>query len=124
MMQEASIAFASHLNDAALRHFRESHQGVGDVSMTFLTTHMRIERWREALLWSWVVAKIGAGHGVWGKGAREQLTELLGVKDLAQSETVKIRRAGRDTLNDVASNFERVEWEPPMATEFRFCEQT
>lgn len=123
-MQEASIAFASHLNDAALRHFRESHRGVGDVSMAFLTTHMRIERWREALLWSWVVAKIGASDGVWGKGARVQLKELLGVQDLAQSESVEIRRAPRDTLRDVESNFERVAWEPPMATEFRFCEYT
>ncbi|GHJ87518.1 hypothetical protein NliqN6_3920 [Naganishia liquefaciens] len=120
MMQEASIAFASHLDDAALRHFRESHRGVGDISMAFLTTHMRIERWREALLWSWTVAKIGGGDGKWGEEAREQLKRLLGVEDLAQSESVKIRRAPRDTLSNVASNFERVAWEPPMATDFRF----
>ena len=123
MMQEASIAFASHLDDAALRHFRESHRGVGDISMAFLTTHMRIERWREALLWSWTVAKIGGADGKWGEEAREQLKRLLGVEDLAQSESVKIRRAPRDTLSNVASNFERVAWEAPMATDFRFCEQ-
>lgn len=123
MLQEASIGFASALNDAALRHFRESHRGVGDVSMAFLTTHMRIERWREALLWSWAVAKVGSSDGVWGNDARQEIRELLDIDGAEQGRRVKIRRAARDTLGQVVDNFQRAAWEPPMATEFRFCEQ-
>jgi 3-O-alpha-D-mannopyranosyl-alpha-D-mannopyranose xylosylphosphotransferase len=124
MLQEASIMFASSLNDAAHRHFRESQRGVGDISMAFLTTHLRIERWREALLWTWVVAKTGSSDGVWAEGARRQVAELLQLSDPSEQEgvKVKIRRSGRETLNDVTSNFAKAKWEPPRASSFLFCE--
>jgi 3-O-alpha-D-mannopyranosyl-alpha-D-mannopyranose xylosylphosphotransferase len=91
--------------------------------MAFLATHMRIERWREALLWSWTVAKVGSADGVWGDGARRHLRDTLGVEGV-EGEKVKIRRAARDTLDDVDSNFRRAGWEPPLATEFRFCKRS
>jgi 3-O-alpha-D-mannopyranosyl-alpha-D-mannopyranose xylosylphosphotransferase len=91
--------------------------------MAFLATHMRIERWREALLWSWTVAKVGSADGVWGDGARRHLRDTLGVEGV-EGEKVKIRRAARDTLDDVDRNFRRAGWEPPLATEFRFCKRS
>lgn len=117
------MMFASRLNDAAYRHFRESQRGVGDISMAFLTTHLRIERWREALLWTWIMAKVGSGDGTWGEEARRQVVDLLQVDDLSEQEDVKvtIRRAGRETLNDLTSNFAKAKWEPPQASSFQFC---
>lgn len=124
LLQEASIMFASDLNDAAQRHFRESTYGVGDISMAFLTTHMRIERWREALLWTWVVARLGAREeGKWGDRARNEVQDVLGLdRRLVEGmQKVKIRRAERDTLKDVPKQFAKAKWEPPLATSFRFC---
>lgn len=124
MLQEASIMFASSLNDAARRPFRESTRGVGDISMAFLATHLRIERWREALLWTWAVAKVGSDEGIWGDGARRQVAGLLQLDDVfeRQDVNVKIRRAGRETLSDLSSNFAKAKWDPPKATTFLFCE--
>ncbi|KAJ9094331.1 hypothetical protein QFC19_008017 [Naganishia cerealis] len=124
ILQEASIIFAPDLSDAAQRHFRESTYGVGDISMAFLITHMRIERWREALLWSWTVARLGAREeGMWGERARNELQEVLGLDGvtLASRTTLQVRRSERDTLKDVPKRFAQAKWEPPLATSFHFC---
>ncbi|KAJ9102336.1 hypothetical protein QFC21_002736 [Naganishia friedmannii] len=123
LLQEASIMFASDLNVAAQRHFRESGYGVGDISTAFLTTHMRIERWREALLWSWAVARLGAREeGIWGEKAKREIADVLGLDkhSVLSRRKVQIRCAGRDTLKDVPKRFARAKWEPPLTTTFRF----
>lgn len=46
--------------------------------MTFLATHYTIERWREALLWSWIVGRIGGDEDEWGEKERARAVEELG----------------------------------------------
>ena len=45
-------------------HHGSAHsRGGDDVHSSFLFGNYVVERWREALLWTWVVARIGAGTG-------------------------------------------------------------
>jgi 3-O-alpha-D-mannopyranosyl-alpha-D-mannopyranose xylosylphosphotransferase len=78
MMDEVTIMFAEELSLAAVRGFRESQRGLADLEMAALASWLRIERWREALLWTWVVAKVGGSEGIWGQSARNELRELFG----------------------------------------------
>lgn len=123
ILDEVSIMFARDIATAAARPFRESRHGQGDIEFAFLITHMRIERWREALLWTWAVAKMGHREGgMWGPEARKELAQVLGMENLTQEEVVEVKKSERQTLRDVPSSFEEAGWEEPQATTYSFCE--
>jgi 3-O-alpha-D-mannopyranosyl-alpha-D-mannopyranose xylosylphosphotransferase len=120
MMDEASIMFAEPLSIAATRGFRESKRGTADIEMAALASWLRIERWREALLWTWIVGKIGGEDGIWGEEAREAITGLFG-DGLKQGVTTKIRRGPRSTLRDAEAYMEEMGLEAPLKTRIKFC---
>lgn len=135
---EASLMFEDALTAAGQRQFRELPIGEGNVQMQWLLTALRVERWREALLWTWIVGKVGTAPqwqpgqtgqylggtvGIWGEEARAEIEELFG---LNQEDTdvikIEIHRGERWTLEEerMNSHFEGAGWEPPKATEFLF----
>ena len=131
---EASIMFEDALSTSAQRKFREMAVGEGDVQMQWLLTSLRIERWREALLWTWAVARVGTRSawgedlggevGVWGDEAREDIMDLFGVEeDDDDVVEIEIHRGKRWTLETgrMASNLEGAGWEAPKNTEFMWC---
>jgi 3-O-alpha-D-mannopyranosyl-alpha-D-mannopyranose xylosylphosphotransferase len=134
---EASLMFEEALTTSSQRKFRELPIGEGDVQMQWLLTALRIERWREALLWTWVVGKVGTrpiwegkGNylggevGMWGEEAREEISNLFGLGD-TDDDVVKIEvhRGERWTMerDRMTSNFENAGWEPPKNTEMLWC---
>jgi 3-O-alpha-D-mannopyranosyl-alpha-D-mannopyranose xylosylphosphotransferase len=120
MMDEASIMFAEDLSISTTRGFRESLRGKADIEMAALASWLRIERWREALLWTWIVGKIGRGEGVWGEESRVAIQELFG-DALAQGINVKIRKGPRKTVEDAQAYMEEMGLEGPMKTKIKFC---
>jgi 3-O-alpha-D-mannopyranosyl-alpha-D-mannopyranose xylosylphosphotransferase len=91
--------------------------------MGFMVTHLRIERWREALLWIWAVGKMGNLDssdeiGTWGEAARAELKSLLNLETL--SGTTLVVKQNRDTLKDMDSTFKKGNWETPKATTYSF----
>lgn len=69
------------LATAGSHPFRETVSGQGDVSMLFIFVHFVVERWREALLWSWTVGKHGSLSDEWDEGTmRAAWAELSGVE--------------------------------------------
>ena len=66
---------------AGERGFRKSHRGKGDLEMSWLISHLKVERWREALIWVWAVGRVGGQEGVWGDKAREEIKGLLGIRN-------------------------------------------
>jgi 3-O-alpha-D-mannopyranosyl-alpha-D-mannopyranose xylosylphosphotransferase len=120
-MQEVASIWTDELAVAATRPFRESPNGDGDIENAFLVTHQRIERWREAMLWTWAVAKMGHREGgKWGSQARREIEQLFG----SLEGTVKVVRGERQTLHDelVSANFVRAGWDGPRRTNYKFCE--
>ncbi|KAF8607028.1 hypothetical protein BDV93DRAFT_520623 [Ceratobasidium sp. AG-I] len=133
MLQEVSQAWSEETLLVESRPFRgmkhmdwfgtgESHitGGSADMYMVFLEHHWVVERWREALLWSWVVGRgqhRAANHhesnaDAWTKSiAREAWKELGGSAD---KSVLEVRRARRGTL-DKAN-----EWAGTQATTLTF----
>ncbi len=62
-------------------------------------THYLVERSREALLWTWVVGRVGGTGDSWGE--REEATawmEIGGTRDGDGSKEVRVESGLRDTL--------------------------
>lgn len=103
--------------------------GEGDVQMQWLLTSLRVERWREALLWTWIVANMGTISGSqdrWDDATRTAIKDLFGFTE-NDTDVVKIEvhRGERWTLEPgrMQKAFEQAGWEAPKATEFLFCKQ-
>jgi len=123
MMDEASIMFGTDLAVAATRGFRESKRGTADLEMAALASWLRIERWREALLWTWVVGKVGGSDGLWGEGAREELRELFGT-GLEEGRIALVRKGVRKTVQDADRYLISNNLDEPLRTRIRFCKST
>lgn len=97
LIRELSTMWAPHMARAATHPFRETVSGVGDVSMLFLMVHFVVERWREALLWAWTVAKHGGLDDEWNDEImRLAWLELSG----GRQSSVTVRAGFRETLED------------------------
>lgn len=142
MHHEVQIMFGEALAAGATRQFREIKQGDPDVQMQWLTNSFRIERWREALLWTWVVANVGTKPswsrrsgggdddtqtgrvGVWGAEARDEIKDLFGLTE-EDDDVVKIEvhRGERWTLESkrIVSVLSNAGWEPPKSSKYLWC---
>ncbi|WVQ79814.1 3-O-alpha-D-mannopyranosyl-alpha-D-mannopyranose xylosylphosphotransferase [Cryptococcus sp. DSM 104549] len=123
---EASLMFKEALADSSQRRFRELKMGEGDVQMQWLLTSLRVERWREALLWTWTVANMGtisSPNDMWTDETRTEIKDLFGLSP-ADDDVVKIEvhRGERWTLEQGRMDraFHQAGWEAPKATEFLF----
>ncbi|RSH79984.1 Xanthine phosphoribosyltransferase 1 [Apiotrichum porosum] len=118
---EASIMFQEALTISGSRRFREVKFGEGDVQMQWLLTALRVERWREALLWTWAVANLGGANGQWGDDSRAAIKNLFelgkGDEDVVQ---IEVHRGERKTLQSMKETFGKAGWAAPKATDFKF----
>lgn len=79
----------------------------------FLMVHFVVERWREALLWSWVVAKHGGLDDSWSEAATDAAwNDLGGETDRSHNLVVKSEfrasvNSGRVTANLRASGLKQ-----------------
>jgi 3-O-alpha-D-mannopyranosyl-alpha-D-mannopyranose xylosylphosphotransferase len=120
MAQESSIMFAKAMTTAATRAFRESKRGRADIEMAFVMAHLQIERWREALLWTYVVAKLGGQDGVLGVEARKQLRKTLRVSKGNEGDGLIYEKRQRSTLQDIEDLSYRAGWEVALHTKNYF----
>jgi 3-O-alpha-D-mannopyranosyl-alpha-D-mannopyranose xylosylphosphotransferase len=122
LTHEASVMWEDELTEAATRGFRRSERGIGDIEMSWLVGFLRVERWREALLWSWAVARLGGESGTWDESAREEVTRVLEVSSL-EVDSVLITQGPRKTLEDVWEINTQMGWESPHRTVYTFCKR-
>ncbi|KAF8705155.1 N-acetylglucosamine-1-phosphate transferase alpha and beta subunits, partial [Rhizoctonia solani] len=97
MVDEVSITWHSQLHYTGQQRFRMNPEAK-DAYLPFLTTHWIVERHREALLWAWVVARIGGDDDEWGPVQSAQAWKELG--GAADSDLVDVRRQVRTTLQE------------------------
>lgn len=123
MMDEASLMFANELGEAATRGFRESKRGVADIEMAALASWLRVERWREALLWTYIVARTGGDAGTWGEQERDGIEDLFGAGSaLREGKNVLFRKGPRSTIADAAAAAAgEAGVEQPLNTRIKFC---
>lgn len=63
----------------------------------FMMVHFVIERWREALLWSWTVARHGGVDDYWGEAEMNSAWAQLG--GTTASRKLEVKAAHRDSLD-------------------------
>ncbi|CAE6425909.1 unnamed protein product [Rhizoctonia solani] len=95
MVDEVSITWNSELHHTGQQRFR-MNPDAKDAYLPFLATHWIVERHREALLWTWVVARIGGDDDEWGPAQSAQAWKELG--GASDSDLVDVRRQVRSTL--------------------------
>lgn len=94
LLDEVARVWPAELASTATHAFR----GAGpDAYLPFLAAHFVVERWREALLWAWVVGRVGGAADEWG--AREQRAAWRALGGGAAERTLSVRLARRKTLD-------------------------
>ena len=85
-------------------------------------THFVIERWREALLWSWVVGKHGGLDDSWTKAIQERAWSELGGRP--RDKVTKVRAKLRETMSParVEENLRESGHVEVDNTKYEFCE--
>lgn len=121
LAHEASVMWEDELTEAASRGFRRSSRGIADVEMSWLAGYMRVERWREALLWSWAVARLGGENGLWGANEKQELRGMLGIND-DLSQDIIVERGVRTTLDTIETINGLMGWDDPKGTRYTWCE--
>ncbi|KAJ7150486.1 hypothetical protein C8R43DRAFT_887396 [Mycena crocata] len=114
LMHEVSLAFGSYFAATPLSQFRGSHNVrlEFEVNTIFISTHYVIERHREALLWSWIVAKWGGMSGLLDRDQKQRMWRELGGDD---SNELLLHKPERTTADDVEVNLLMAGVEPPRS---------
>lgn len=85
----------------------------GDVHPGFMFVQFVVERWREGLLWSWAVARMGGDDDAWDAAAA--WVELGGgANDIAVGHIV------RESLSHTLQQLGRAGYEGPEASQYYF----
>jgi len=82
---------------------------------------LHAERWREALLWSWAVARLGGENGLWGANEKQELRGMLGIND-DLSQDIIVERGVRTTLDTIETINGLMGWDDPKGTRYTWCE--
>lgn len=117
---EASIMFAPQMTLASTRAFRESKRGRADIENAWVMGHLQIERWREALLWTYIVAKLGGQDGMLGEDARDQFRKTLRVPKGNEGDGLIFEKRKRSTLQDMEDITNQAGWEQPFHAQYYF----
>ena len=109
---------------AATHPFRETKSLDADPSMMFMLVHFVVERWREALLWSWVVGKHGGTEDTWTMDIMSSAWAELG-GDVFQMNNARLKvKAGRRGTVDpdrVSANLKASGHHEDDGTTYLFC---
>lgn len=99
IIQEIALLWPQAIVKTGTHAFRETESGDGDFYLTFMFAHYLVERSREALLWMWVVGRIGGIDDSWGeREAARAWIEVGGAWDGDGNTEVQVESGLRDTL--------------------------
>ncbi|KAF8199976.1 hypothetical protein K438DRAFT_1966314 [Mycena galopus ATCC 62051] len=116
LMHEAALAFGDYFAHTPMSQFRGSHDVSEEfeVNTIFMATHFVMERHREALLWSWIVAKWGGvADGILDVELKDAMWLELGAED--ERDELRGKRAVRTSNDDVPLNMRAAGLEDPQS---------
>lgn len=124
MIQEIALVWPSWLAKSATHAFRETEGGDGDFYQMFVFAHFVVERAREALLWSWVVGRIGGTDDSWSPRDFDRAwAELGGGWEGDHSHEIHVESPVRGTLDmdRVRDYLKQGGIEGHFRTNYHFC---
>ncbi|KAG8792526.1 hypothetical protein FRC17_008583, partial [Serendipita sp. 399] len=116
ILSEINAIWDAEFAETASHRFR----GQRDVYTTFLHGHYIVERWRELLLWSWCVARIGKDDNGWGEEELGRAWEELGGYEYQDAITVRIQLRKTLEKERVDRNLRDAGEDVPKATKYIF----
>ncbi|SPO22909.1 uncharacterized protein UTRI_01587 [Ustilago trichophora] len=125
LLKEAAQTFPEAFSNTALARFRAQKEVPDSIQAFFLASWYIVERHREALLWSWVVAKWGGIEGKLGKETKRAMwNELSSTADFqAADDKIDVRRPKRRSRDEDKESFDKAHVPAPKNTEYSFSSQ-
>ncbi|QRW00561.1 exopolysaccharide phosphotransferase [Ceratobasidium sp. AG-Ba] len=99
ILTEISLIWAQELAATSSHPFRTDPQ-LRDAHIGFVAAHFIVERWREGLLWSWVVARLGGANDEWDAITSERAWMELGGGRNGLSKRLVVELPKRDSLSE------------------------
>lgn len=119
LLREAAQTFPEAFTDTPLSRFRAQDDVPASIQAVFLGSWYVVERHREALLWSWVVAKWGGESGKLSTADKDHMWEELTDEATSSMSRLHIRVPVRAPILDTGV-FERADISLPTSTEYSF----
>lgn len=122
LLHEVSQTWPIDVAATASHKFRETAKGTGDFNMLYMFNHFVVERSREAMLWAWVVGKLGKLDDGWTKEEADRA--WIEVGGGPEQDSVEVRTAWRETLEKgrVDANLRKSGLVKPGVTTYSFCQ--
>ncbi|CCO28096.1 3-O-alpha-D-mannopyranosyl-alpha-D-mannopyranose xylosylphosphotransferase OS=Cryptococcus gattii serotype B (strain WM276 / ATCC MYA-4071) GN=XPT1 PE=3 SV=1 [Rhizoctonia solani AG-1 IB] len=98
LINEISLIWSAELAETASHPFRTDPL-LRDAHMGFMSAHFVVERWREGLLWSWIIAKLGGKGDEWDAVTSVQAWRELGGNHTTPDMTLIVDTPSRDSLS-------------------------
>ncbi|CAE6446760.1 unnamed protein product, partial [Rhizoctonia solani] len=99
LISEISLIWSAELAETSSHPFRTDPL-LRDAHMGFMATHFVVERWREGLLWSWAVARLGGKDDEWDSMTSMQAWRELGGSHTTPDMTLLVESPSRGSLSD------------------------
>lgn len=119
LLHEMGLMWSSQFRETATHPFREKASGNADPSMMFMLAHFVVERWRETLLWSFIVAKHGALDDGWTRRSLEGAWKDLG--GVETNPVLQVQGGFRETLTGVDAKLSQSGHSAADPTTYEFC---
>ncbi|KAG8916073.1 hypothetical protein FRC01_003395 [Tulasnella sp. 417] len=115
-LHEISRIWEDDLSRTASHRFRSRTSEDPDVHIAFLMSHYVVERWREMLLWSYIVGSIGSDDDTWTHEHHRRIWRDLGAN--FEDQAIDVLRQPRDTLNRIKHEWETSDINPLTSYSF------
>ncbi|KAF8610532.1 hypothetical protein BDV93DRAFT_517652 [Ceratobasidium sp. AG-I] len=99
LIAEISLIWTSELAATASHPFRTDPL-LRDAHMGFIAAHFVVERWREGLLWSWIVARLGGRNDEWDQTTTDRAWLELGGTSGTLDRLLSVDIPERDSLSE------------------------
>nr|CDI52333.1 conserved hypothetical protein [Melanopsichium pennsylvanicum 4] len=125
LLKEAAQTFPAAFSDTTLARFRAQKEVPDSIQAFFLASWYIVERHREALLWSWAVAKWGGTKGQISAQTKRAMWNELKEAQNANDNTdkISIRRPVRKSRDQDKLAFNAAAVPEPANTEYSFTSQ-
>ncbi|KAG8929980.1 hypothetical protein FRC02_004793 [Tulasnella sp. 418] len=100
-LYEIDLIWSSEFDTTASHIIRELNPRYPDVAITYMMTHFVVERWREGLLWSWIVGKLGGRNDEWDDASKAAWKEVGGSEEEAK---IVVYAGQRDSVDNIVSS--------------------
>lgn len=119
LLLEAAQTFPDAFSDTTLSRFRAQSEVPASIQAIFLASWYVVERHREALLWSWVVAKWGGADGVMTAAKKDSMWIELADEASPSKSSLSIGVPVRAPVEN-AEVFGKANIDIPTSTEYSF----